>query len=120
NASGAVLVDFLPRDRGQIQNLPRVSHFARERKRLIGAHAVQINGHEPGSDLIVRNLRGHVARRKEEISDDVSFCRSLVFWMTSRAVIIYLAVVCAGARRFPARPCTKVQPTSCPRARVLR
>src|SRR2546428_11842665 len=60
NASGAVLVDFLPRDRGQIQNLPRVSHFARERKRLIRAHAVQINGHEPSSDMIIRNLRRHV------------------------------------------------------------
>src|SRR5439155_694942 len=30
NASGTVLVDFLPSDRGQIQNLPRVFHFARE------------------------------------------------------------------------------------------
>src|SRR5262249_47510174 len=65
--AGAVFVDFPGGNGSELQVLTRVPHLSCQRDRLADRHAIEIDGHQPGCDLIIRNFRRHITA--DECSD---------------------------------------------------
>ena len=61
HAAGGMLVDFLRRQRREIEHFARVQHRIRQRSSLGSRHAPQHHRHQPRGNLIVRDIAARVS-----------------------------------------------------------